>query len=187
MVTPEDRLTTMFRTKWGTYSYRKMPFGLINAGASFQCAMDIAFRGLLGRFVVVYLDDVMVFSKKRKEHIIHLKQIFDRCRRYGISLNPKKSILCATEGKLLGFVVSKDGMMIDLEREEVICKLPPPHNKKSMQSFMGKINFVCRFIPNFAEMVKPLQHMVKQKVEYKWETAQREAFVNIKEAIANSP
>ena len=79
--------------------------------------------------MVVYLDDVMVFSKKRDEHIIHLKMILDRYCKYGISLNPKKSIFCVTEGKLLGFVVSKDGMMIDLERE-VIAKLPPPHNKK---------------------------------------------------------
>ena len=78
--------------------------------------MDIAFHGLLGISVVVYLDDVIVFSKKRDEHIIHLRQIFDQCRKYGISLNPKKSICCSTEGKLLGFVVSKEGMMIDLER-----------------------------------------------------------------------
>ena len=78
-------------------------------------------------------------------------------------------------------------MMIDLERAEVISKLPPPHNKKSMQSFTGKINFVRTFIPSFAEIVKPLQDMVKQKAEYKWEVAQREAFASIKEAIANSP
>ena len=77
--------------------------------------------------------------------------------------------------------------MIDPNREKVISKLPPPHNKKSMQSFMGKINFVRRFIPNFVEMVKPLQNMVKQKAEYKWEATQWEAFESIKEAIANAP
>ena len=81
LVAPEDRLKTTFMTKWGTYTYRKMSFRLINAGATFQRAMDIAFRSLLGRFVVVYLDDVTVFSKKREEHIVHLRQIFDRCRR----------------------------------------------------------------------------------------------------------
>ena len=73
LVTPKDRLKTTFKTKWGTYAYMKMPFRLINASATFQCAMDIAFRGLLGRFVVVYLDGVMVFSKKREEHIFHLR------------------------------------------------------------------------------------------------------------------
>lgn len=73
LVAPEDRLKTTFRTKWGTYVYRKIPFILINVGGTFQRAMDIAFRGLLGKFVVVYLDDVTVFSKKSDEDIIHLK------------------------------------------------------------------------------------------------------------------
>ena len=73
LVTPEDMLKTTFKTKWGTYAYKKMPFRLINAGATFQHAMDITFRSLLGRSVVVYLDDVTVFSKKREEHIVHLR------------------------------------------------------------------------------------------------------------------
>ena len=88
LVAEEDRLKTMFRTKWGTFAYRRMPFGLINARATFQRAMDIAFHGLIGHNIVVYLDDVTIFSKKREEHAFHLKQIFKHCRKYGISLNP---------------------------------------------------------------------------------------------------
>lgn len=156
LVTPEDRLKTTFKTKWGTYVYRKMPFGLMNVGATFQRAIDIAFIGLLGKSVVVYLDYVTFFSKERSEHIIHLKKILDKCHKYGVSLNPKKFIFFITEGKLLGFVVLKNKMMIDPEREEVIAKLPPPHNKKSMQPFMGIINFVRRFIPSFTKTVKHL-------------------------------
>jgi hypothetical protein len=71
-------LKTTFRTKWGTYAYDKMPFGLINVGATFQQAMDIAFRGLLNKSIVVYLDDIIVYSKIREEHIPHLKAIFER-------------------------------------------------------------------------------------------------------------
>ena len=81
LVAEEDRLKTTFRTKWGTFSYRRMPFGLINAGATFQRAMDIAFRGLIGRSAVVYLDDITIFSKRRGEHAFHLRQIFERCRK----------------------------------------------------------------------------------------------------------
>ena len=103
-----------------------MHVGLINSRNTFQCAMDIAFMGLLSKSVVVYLDDVTMFSKERVEYIVHLKQILDRCRKYGISLNPKKFVFCDTEGKLLGFVVSKNGMMINPERVEEIAKLPPP-------------------------------------------------------------
>ena len=79
LVSKEDRLKTTFQTKWGTYAYDKMPFGLINAGATFQQAMDIVFRGLINKSVVVYLDDITVYSKIRKEHIPHLKAIFERC------------------------------------------------------------------------------------------------------------
>ena len=140
LVAPEDRLKTTFRIKWGTYAYKKTPFRLINASTTFQCAMSIAFLGLLGKSIFLYMDDITMFLKKREEHIVHLRQIFDWCHRYGISLNPRKSIFYTIEGNLLGFVVLKDGMMIDVERAKVISKLPPPHNKKSMQSFMGKIN-----------------------------------------------
>ena len=90
LVAEEDRLKTTFRTRWGTFAYKRMPFRLINAGATFQRAMDIAFRGLIGRSV--YLDDVMIFSKRREEHAFHLKQIFEHCRKYGISLNPRKCV-----------------------------------------------------------------------------------------------
>ena len=76
LVAEEDRLKTTFITKWGTFAYRRMPFGLINVGATFQRAMDIAFQVLIGNSVVVYLDDVTVFSKKREEHPCHLRQIF---------------------------------------------------------------------------------------------------------------
>ena len=93
LVVEEDRLETTFRTKWGTFAYRRMPFGLINVGETFQRVMDIAFQNLIGHNIVVYLDDVTVFSKKREEHTFRLKQIFDRCRKHGISLNPKKSVL----------------------------------------------------------------------------------------------
>ena len=132
-----DQCKTTFNTKWGTYTYRKIPFGLINAGATFQKAMDIAFKGLINKTVVVYVDDITVFSKKRSNHLHDLNQIFQRCKRYGISLNPNKSFFALDQGKLLGFIVSKDGIYIDPERIKGIFEIPFPHNKKSVQSFLG--------------------------------------------------
>jgi len=96
LVHPNDRIKNTFRTKWGTYAYQKNPFGLINAGATFQRAMDISFRGLINKYIIVYLDVIKIYSKNRSYHISHLKQIFERCRRYGISLNPKKSFFCSS-------------------------------------------------------------------------------------------
>jgi hypothetical protein len=126
LMSPPDQLKTTFRTPWGTYAYRKMPFGLINAGATFQRAMDIAFRGLINQYVIVYLDDVTVFSKNKADHLAHLRGILQRCRNYSIFLNPKKSIFAVEQGKLLGFIVSSKGMIIDPERTQAIMKLPPP-------------------------------------------------------------
>jgi hypothetical protein len=105
-----------FRTKWVTYAYQNMPFGLINVGTTFQREMAISFHRLIGKSVVVYLDDVTFFTKNKINHVNHLKQIFDRFKRYDISLNPKKSIFIVDEGRLLGLIVSKFGIMIKPER-----------------------------------------------------------------------
>jgi hypothetical protein len=186
-VHPNDRLKTTFRTKWGTYAYQKMPFGLINIGATFQREMDVSFRGLINKSVVVYLDDITIYSKKRSDHIHHLKHIFERCRRYGISLNPKKSFFALQEGKLLGFIVSKEGITIEPSRIKAISEIPLPHNKKSMQSFLGQINFVRRFVPDFAQIVLPLQNMIKNNYIFKWNTIEKQAFDSIKQSIIQAP
>ena len=149
--------------------------------------MDIVFRGLLNKSIVVYLDDIMIYSKIQEEHILHLKAIFERCQRYGISLNPKKSIFAMEEGSLLGFIISPEGITIDLGRVEAIKAIVLPHNKKAMQSFLGKINFVRRFISDFAEIVKPLQEMIKKDSNFKWSKIRKEAFDKIKEVIAVAP
>jgi len=164
LMSPPDQRKTTFRTPWGTYAYRNMPFGLINVGATFQRAMDIAFCGLINQSVVVYLDDVTVFSKNKGDHLAHLKFVLQRRRKYGIYLNPKKSVFAVEQGKLLGFIMSNQGMIIDPERTQFISKLPPPSSKKSMQSFLGQINVFRRFVPSFSEMVKPLQNLIKKDV-----------------------
>ena len=90
---PDDREKTTFTTPWGTFMYDKMPFGLMNAGATFQRDMDIDFVGEKDKFVVIYLDDITVFSQSGDEHLKHLKQTFLKCRKYGLSFNPKSHIL----------------------------------------------------------------------------------------------
>eukprot|EP00253_Pinus_taeda_P027185 PITA_27185 len=187
LVHPDDQLKTTFRTKWGTYAYQKMPFGLINAGATFQRDMDTAFRGLINRIVVVYLDDITVFSKERSNHLHDLNQIFQRCKRYGISLNPKKSFFALDQGKLLGFIVSRDGIYIDPDRIKEISEIPFPQNKKSMQSFLGQINFVKKFVPDFSHIIFPLQAMIRKNAVFKWGLVEKEAFDLIKQSIINAP
>jgi hypothetical protein len=164
-----------------------MPFGLINSSATFQRAMDIIFCGLINQSVVVYLDDVTIFSKNKGDHLAPLRSILQRCRKYDISLNPKKSVFAVEQGKMLGFIASNEGMIIDLERTQVISKLTPPSSKKSMQSFLGQINFVRRFVPSFSEMVRPLQNLIKKDVQYHWGPQESQAFYSIKKSIVEAP
>jgi len=100
LMSPSDHLKSTFHTPWGPYTYRKMPFKLINVGGTFQRAMVIYFCVLISQSVVVYLDDVTIFSKNKKYHLSHLRSVLERCRKYGISLNPKKSIFA---GKVTWF------------------------------------------------------------------------------------
>jgi hypothetical protein len=135
---------------------------LSNVGASFQRAMKIYFDDLIAKIIQVYLDDLIVYSKNQLYHFCHLRKVLMRCKKIGISLNPSKSIFGVTKGKFLGHIVSDSGISIDPERITVILNLPTPTSKKEVQAFMGIINFVRRFVPDFVFMVKPIHNIMKQ-------------------------
>ena len=126
LVKEDGQLKIVFTTPWGTQKYLRMPFGLTNAGATFQCAMDYVFRDLIGKLIDIYEGDLIIISKKMDQHIQHLRTIFQRCREYGISLNPKKYFLCVDKGKLLGHIISKDKITIDPSQVEAIKNIPLP-------------------------------------------------------------
>ena len=130
LVLPEDQLKTAFTTPWGTFMYVKMPFGLMNTGETFQRAMDIAISDEIGHFIVIYLDDITVYSKTEDEHLEHLRKVFEKCRRFGLSLNPKKTIFGLQEGKLLGHIISEKGIRIYPQRVEGILQITHPRNIK---------------------------------------------------------
>jgi hypothetical protein len=186
-VMPEEREKTAFTTPWGTFMYAKMPFGLMNAGATFQQAMDIAFIGEKDQFVVIYLDDITVFSRSDKEHCCHLRKVFLKCQRFGLSLNPKKSLFSMKEGKLLGHIVSAEGVRIDPSRVEAIQTLSLPRSRKEVHAFLGKINFLRRFVSNFVEVVKHITAMLRKGNEVKWIAKPRESFIQIKKALTEAP
>ena len=94
--------------------------------------MDIAFAGEIGNFVAIYMDDITVYSKYDREHMLHLEKVFMKCRKFGISLNPKRSNFALEEGKLLGHIISKDGIKIDPERVSAILKVGEPKSKKEI-------------------------------------------------------
>jgi len=107
------------------------------------------------------MDDLTIFLKKRGDHIFDLRKVLQRCRNYGISLNPKKCIFGVAEGKLLGHVISKEGISIDPDRVQTILKIQPLASKKELKSYFGKINFIWKFITRFAKIIRLLNAMLK--------------------------
>eukprot|EP00253_Pinus_taeda_P032160 PITA_32160 len=187
LVHEDDRDKTTFTTPWGTFHYAKMPFGLKNVGATFQRAMDMTSANEKDVFLVVYLDDLTVFSKSDEEHLFHLTKVFQKCRKYGISLNPKKSLFAMSEGNLLGHIISKDGIRIDPARVEAIQQLEQPRSKKEIQSFNGKLNFLRRFIPNLAEHLREITNMLKKDSELKWTEEAVKSFNLVKLILSSTP
>ena len=118
--------------------------------------------------MVIYLNDITVYLKNDHDHLEHLKIIFLKCRKFGISLNPKKSNFTMKEGKLLGHIISEEGIRIDPDRVAAIQKIGMPINKKEIQSFLGKVNYLRRFITNFVEVVKHITNMLRNNSSIKW-------------------
>ncbi|KAH9324684.1 hypothetical protein KI387_004862 [Taxus chinensis] len=141
----------------------------------------------MGKVIVVYLDDLTVFSKQRSDHCDHLEKVLARCREHGISLNPKKSVFGVTEGKLLGHVVSKEGTKIDIERVKAIQSLTLPTSKTGVHSFFGKVNFLRCFVPDFAEKTRHILNMMKGSPTFRWSEEGKRSFEEIKTSVAHAP
>jgi len=133
------------------------------------------------------LDESTVFSRLDREHCEHLKRVFLKCKKFCLSLNPKKSMFAMKEGKLLGHIVSAEGVRIDLSRVEEIQTLSLPRSKKEVESFLGKINFLRRFVSNFVELVKHITTMLRKGIEVKWTDESRGSFNQIKKALTEAP
>jgi hypothetical protein len=151
---PADQYKTAFTTPWGTFSYHLMPFGLKNAGATFQRAMTYIFHDL-ANIILAYLDYLTARSKKRTQHLDDLRIIFQRCCQYNIHLNPLKCVFCVTAGHLLSFIVSQSGITVDPLKVQAIIESPPPRNLQQLQSLQGKANFLILFV-----RITPYAHTV---------------------------
>ena len=149
--------------------------------------MDISFSKEKDKFVVIYMDDITIFSKSDRDHVKHLEKVFLRCRRYGISLNPRKTIFSLKEGKLLGHIISKDGIIIDPDRVDAILKFEEPRSKKEVQSFIGHVNFLRRFMPSFVEILRNITNMLRKDNEIKRIVDARKYFKDINKSITKAP
>jgi hypothetical protein len=185
-IAPEDQHKMDFICPWGTFAYRKLPFDLKNAGATFQRAMSYAFHDIK-HIVQPYLDDFPAHSLHRADHPNHLRAIFVRCRFYRIRLNPHKCVFCVESGRLLSFIVSRHGIQVDPIMVEAILNLPPPSSLRRLQILQGKANFLRRFIPNYAEITRGFTRLLKKDSEFVWDKIANNAFEALKLSLTKAP
>ncbi|KAK1605495.1 hypothetical protein QYE76_029168 [Lolium multiflorum] len=188
---PEDIHKTAFRVPGsvGLFEYVVMTFGLKNAGATYQRAMNYIFHDLIGKLVEIYIDDVVVKSVATDGHLEDLRRVLDRTRKFGLRMNPKKCAFGVTAGQFLGFLVHERGIEIGLKSQEAVRTMKPPTTKKELQCLIGKINFVRRFISNLSGRIEPFMGLVKIKPdeEFRWGAEQQQAFDDIKEYLTKPP
>ena len=184
---PEDKEKTAFITMWGTFNYNVMSFGLKNAGATYQRAMVTLFHDMMHKEIEVYVDDMIAKARSPQEHIVNLRKLFERLRKYKLKLNPAKCTFGATSGKLLGFVVSENGIEVDPDKIKAIQNLPPPKTQKEVRGFLGRLNYISRFISQLTTKCDPIFKLLKKRDPGTWDEECQAAFDKIKKYLTNPP
>ncbi|GJP50730.1 hypothetical protein CLOM_g9899, partial [Closterium sp. NIES-68] len=177
---------TAFRTRYGSYEYLVMPFGLTNAPATFQAEMNHILRPLLDECVVVYLDDILIYSRDMKQHVEHLRRVFEILRRERFYVKLSKSEFALEKVQFLGHMVSAQGVHVDPKKVEAVRIWKTPENVKELQQFLGFANYYNRFVPQYAKLAAPLTNLLKKNTPYKWETKHQEAVEQLKQALTSA-
>ena len=199
-VEPDDRRKTAFTTPFGLFEYNRMPFGLCGAPATFQRVMQTIFRDELLQVLIVYLDDIIVFSEDIGEHLKRLELVFRKLREHGLKIEPKKCQFFCSKVTYLGHVVSAEGVATDPSKTEVVTNWPEPKTLKELRSFLGFASYYRKFVPGFAQVAKPLHELVaslydggksgKQRnkpIGDLWQERCQGAFQNLKAALTSPP
>jgi hypothetical protein len=166
-----------------------MPFGLKNVGATYQRAINLIFHDFIEIFMQVYIDDIVIKSASKDDHLGHLKKSFERTRKCGLKMNPLKCAFGVHAGDFLGFVVHKKGIEINQNKTKAIMETQPPTTKKQLQSLLGKINFLRRFISNLSGKAHPFSPLLRKQKgdQFHWGQDQQKAFEDIKNYLSNPP
>ena len=183
-----DEWKTAFNTPEGHYENLVMPFGLTNAPAVFQHFVNDIFSHLIGRFVVIYLDDILVYSPDLDTHKIHVRQVLQILRANKLFAKLEKCVFAVKELPFLGYVLSDSGFRMDPEKVRAIMDWDLPENLKALQRFLGFANFYRKFIKNYSLVVKPLTDMTRKGSDFsKWSHAAKTAFTSLKERFTSAP
>ncbi|KAF8748695.1 hypothetical protein RHS01_10654 [Rhizoctonia solani] len=182
-----DKWKTAFRTKYGLYESLVMTFGLTNAPAAFQHFMNKLFKDLLDVCVIIYLDDILIYSKDDATHTQHVHEVLQRLLDNQLFCKASKCTFHVTSVEYLGIIVLDKGFSLDKLKIQAVQEWPAPTKVKEVQSFLGFANFLRQFVANFSHLARPLHNLVKKDTPWKWDTKEQEAFQGLKNAITNAP
>jgi len=182
-----DEWKTAFRTRYGAFEYLVMPFGLTNAPATFQCLMNDIFHDLVNVYVVVYLDDILIYSDNIEQHREHVREVLRCLRKNNLHVRPEKCDFHTTTVEYLRVIVSPEGIAMDPSKTQTILGWPAPLRIHDLQSFLGFANFYQRFIDNYSGIVIPLTHLLCKDTPWKWSPQCQEIFDMLKQAFTEAP
>ncbi|KAL9265740.1 Retrovirus-related Pol polyprotein from transposon 17.6-like protein, partial [Drosera capensis] len=182
-----DEPKTTCVTRYGSYEFLVMPFGLTNAPATFCTLMNKVFQPFLDQFVVVYLDDIVVYSKTLEDHVEHLRQVFQVLRENELYVKREKCSLAQEETTFLGHVVGKGQIMMDKSKVRAIQEWEPPKKVPELRSFLGLMNYYRRFIQGYSSLAAPLTDLLKKNKTWDWDTRCQQAFDALKVAVMKEP
>lgn len=183
-----DEWKTAFITPSGHYEYLVMPYGLANAPSVFQEFMNEVFREFLHNFVIVYIDDILIYSRNLADHRHHVKQVLQRLRQHHLYLKLEKCEFHRPTVQFLSYIISQEGIQMDQGKVTAIAEWPTPHSVKELQRFLGFANFYRRFIKDISLHTAPLTTMLRGKPKsLSWNTSAHEAFEKLKIAFSTAP
>ncbi|XP_050890775.1 uncharacterized protein LOC127096221, partial [Lathyrus oleraceus] len=184
---PDDQEKTTFTCPFGTFAYRRMPFGLCNAPATFQRCMMAIFADFLENIMEVFMDDFSVYGQSFEECLENLERVLERCVKVNLVLNWEKCHFMVQEGIVLGHIISNRGIEVDKAKIEVIENLQPPRTVREVRSFLGHAGFYRRFIKDFSKITKPLTGLLMKDAEFIFDDNCLKAFQTLKQALISAP
>ena len=184
---PKDMTKTTFTTEWGIYCYTVMLFGLKNAEATYQRMATTLLHDMTHNEVEVYVNDMIVKSKDRESHAINLRKFFERIKEYRLRLNPQKCTFGVTVRKLLGFLVGDKGIEVNLSKIKAILEMPPPKSEKEIRGFLGRLQYISRFITKLTSTCEPIFKLLRKNEPHTWNDECQKAFELIKEYLLHLP
>nr|ABA94769.1 retrotransposon protein, putative, Ty3-gypsy subclass [Oryza sativa Japonica Group] len=183
----EDIPKTAFSTRYGLYEFTVMSFGLTNAPAFFMNLMNKIFMEYLDQFVVVFIDDILVYSKNEEEHAEHLRLIMEKLRDHQLFAKFSKCEFWLDRVAFLGHVISSNGVEVDPSKVEAVLAWNPPKNVSEIRSFLGLAGYYRRFIEGFSKLARPMTELLKKEKKFQWSAACEDSFQELKKRLTTAP